>query len=120
MSKVIIILSLFFAFFFIGFAWLFSDLIDDVDEISFDSSTCGDGSLEGTCSANKPYYCSDGILVERASVCGCPSGLIQNKDSCISKFQTNPKIIHLKYTLRGEEYSFNYTTYKGMVDYLSE
>ena len=95
-------------------------MIDDVDEISFDSSTCGDGSLEGTCSANKPYYCSDGILTERASVCGCPKNTSQSKDSCISKFQTNPKTISLKYTLRGEEYTFNYTTYEGMVDYLSE
>ncbi len=120
MSKVMVILSLFFAFFFIGFVWLFSDLTDETKNIPFDNSMCGDGSLEGTCSASKPYYCSDGILVERASVCGCLSGLTQNKDSCISKFQTNPRIISLKYILRGEEYNFNYTVYDGMVDYLSE
>ena len=120
MSKVMIILSIFFVIFFIGFVWLFSDLVDVYKEVPYDNSMCGDGSLAGKCSADKPYYCSEGILIEKSSVCGCPSGLMQSKDSCISKFQTNPKMIPIKYTLRGEEHAFNYTTYEGMVSYLSD
>lgn len=120
MSKVMIILSLFFAFFFVGFVWLFSDLTDNFEEIPFDSSMCGDGSLQGTCSSSKPYYCSDGVLVERASVCGCPTGTAGSGESCISKFQTNPRTVPLKYILRGEEYNFNYTVYEGMTEYLSD
>lgn len=27
--------------------------------------TCGDGTFYGTCSLEKPYYCSNGILMEK-------------------------------------------------------
>ncbi|MBI2043597.1 hypothetical protein HYT25_04370 [Candidatus Pacearchaeota archaeon] len=120
MSKVMIILSIFFAVFFIGFVWLFSDLVETPKEIPFDNSMCGDGSLEGKCSINKPYFCSNGTLIARAEVCGCPANTTKSKDSCISEFQTNSKSIQLKYILRGNEYTFNYTAYEGMVEHLSE
>ncbi|MEK6842187.1 MAG: hypothetical protein AABX84_00065, partial [Nanoarchaeota archaeon] len=120
MSKMMIFLSVIFVIFFIGFIWLFSDLVDVFEEIPYDNSMCGDGSLEGKCSTNKPYFCSNGILIIKAEICGCPNGFIASKDSCISKFQTNPKTILLKYTLLGKEYTFNYTIYGGMVNHLSE
>jgi parallel beta-helix repeat protein len=37
------------------------------------SSSCTDGTLEGQCSASKPYYC-EGALVESCARCGCPEG----------------------------------------------
>lgn len=80
---------------------------------------CGDGTLEGECSLRKPYFCSDGILIEKASVCGCNKNLSVIEDSCISKYQIEPKNITLKYILRGEEKEINFVVYKGMVDYLS-
>ena len=36
--------------------------------------TCSDETLYGECSSNKPYYCDNGDLVPRCSLCGCSSG----------------------------------------------
>ncbi len=80
---------------------------------------CADGTFYETCSLRKPYFCSNGTLVEKASVCGCIKILTKKEDSCISKYQTNPKNITLKYVLRGEEKEIDYAVYGGMVDYLS-
>jgi len=82
--------------------------------------TCGDGTLEGNCSINQPYFCSEEILIERASICGCPNLTEINGDSCISPYQTNPKEINLKYFLKGEQKEINFTVYEGMADYLFE
>jgi hypothetical protein len=81
--------------------------------------TCGDGTLYETCSLRKPYFCLEGILVEKASVCGCPDILKEQEELCISKYQTNPKNISLGYILRGEKKEINYTVYEGMVNYIS-
>jgi len=32
---------------------------------------CTDGTYYNHCSANRPYFCSKGSLIEKASVCGC-------------------------------------------------
>ncbi len=80
--------------------------------------TCGDGTLYDSCSLRKPYYCSDGLLVEKASLCECQDILKRNGDLCTSEYQTNPKSISLKYILRGEENEIDFTVYKGMSDYL--
>ncbi len=80
---------------------------------------CGDGTLHNECSLRKPYFCSGGILVEKASLCECPSILTRDGDLCISKYQTNPKNINLKYILRGEKKTINFVAYQGMVDYIS-
>jgi hypothetical protein len=37
------------------------------------SQKCPDGTLYGQCSTNKPKYCENGNLVDRASLCGCPA-----------------------------------------------
>jgi len=83
------------------------------------SLTCGDGTLLNKCSIRKPYFCSGGILVEKASLCGCLEILTKKGDSCISKYQTNPKNINLKYILRGKEKNINFVVYKGMVEHIS-
>lgn len=82
--------------------------------------TCGDGSLYEQCSLNKPYFCSEGILIERASVCGCPDILIKNQDSCISKYQGDTKNISLKYILRGEKKEIDFIIYDEMYNYLED
>jgi len=79
---------------------------------------CGDGTAFGECSENKPYFCEDGVLVDKASICGCPEILYESGEFCISDYQTNPKEIDLDYTLRGEESTINLIVYKGMKDYL--
>ena len=84
-------------------------------------STCNDGSFYDTCNLNKPYYCDaeTGKLVEKASLCGCPDGMSKSGESCISKYQTDPKDIRLKYVLRGEERYLNFTVYSGLAQYVS-
>ncbi|MCK4552833.1 hypothetical protein KAT80_01385 [Candidatus Pacearchaeota archaeon] len=79
---------------------------------------CGDNSFYDTCSLTKPYFCLDGALLEKASVCGCPEILKREGDSCISDYQNSSKEITLKYVLRGEEKEINYVVYGGLVDYL--
>ncbi len=104
-----LILSLFIINFFFG-------------DISYDDffgdKTCGDGTFYEQCSLRKPYYCSNGLLFERASVCGCPEGLNRNGELCPSEHQKNPIELDLKYTLRGDEGELKYTVYEGMSDYL--
>jgi hypothetical protein len=84
------------------------------------TSVCGDGTVYGECSSRKPYFCERGILVERASVCGCSNLTIIQDDLCISKHQTNPKNVSLKYILRGDEKEIEIIVYQGIVDYLSK
>lgn len=86
---------------------------------SSSARTCGDGSLYGTCSISKPYYCSNGTLYLNSSVCGCPEGTSKKGDSCVSKYQTNAKNLTLNYVLDGVNGSVNFTAYKGMDSYLS-
>jgi len=81
--------------------------------------TCGDGTFYDNCSLNKPYFCSEGFLVEKASVCDCPNISTKSGDSCILEYQNNSKEITLKYILKGEEGEINYVVYEGMVDYLA-
>lgn len=83
--------------------------------------TCGDGSFYNTCDLNKPYYCNTDamLLVENATLCGCPDGMSKTGDICYSPYQTEPKEISLKYVLRGEEQYLNLTVYKGLADYIS-
>ena len=80
---------------------------------------CGDRTFYDSCSLTKPYFCSDGTLLEKASICGCPNDLEKEGDRCVSNHQSFPKEINLKYILRGEEKEINYIVYLGLVDYLS-
>jgi len=46
---------------------------------------CTDGTLYGQCSTNKPIYCDNGNLIDKCSICGCPSGQECHTDeSCIA------------------------------------
>ena len=81
---------------------------------------CNDGTFYNGCSLIKPYYCEEGILIEKASVCGCSNLTTKSEEICISKYQTNPKNISLNYVLRGEEGEIDFTVYQGMYDYLSK
>jgi len=89
---------------------------DRFDEVP----TCGDGSFYNTCSLDKPYFCEDGVLVERASVCGCVNGnshgleLIKQGDGCILPSSSNPLNLKLDYFLNGKSYSVNFTVYEGV------
>jgi hypothetical protein len=81
---------------------------------------CGDGTDYDECSNRKPYFCSNGTLIEKASICGCFENLTINGDSCFSQHQTKPKNITLNYVLKGEEGNITFVVYDGLADYLSK
>jgi len=82
--------------------------------------SCNDGTRYNECSNIKPYFCSNGVLIEKASICGCDKNLGIVSDTCVSSYQNGPKNITLHYVLRGEKREINFTVYKGMTDYLSK
>lgn len=88
-------------------------------EKSEENYDCGDESFNGFCSEIKPYYCSNDVLLENASFCGCSENLIVKGESCFSVYQNSSMEIKLKYFIRGEEKEINFTVYKAMADYLS-
>jgi hypothetical protein len=81
---------------------------------------CGDGTFYGNCSLTKPYFCSKGKLIDLASLCGCPDGFFVKNDSCVSIYQTKPKEISLKYTVRGKAYSTYFIVYDSFENYISK
>jgi len=85
-----------------------------------DKLVCGDDTDYDACSVNQPYFCEEGFLIERASVCGCPENLTLEGESCVSGYQTEPKEISLEYILRGETGEINFTVYEGVAEYLSK
>ncbi len=44
---------------------------------------CSDNTLYNQCTAQKPLYCYYGNYIEKASVCGCPTGKIPSGETCI-------------------------------------
>ena len=81
-------------------------------------SVCGDGTLEGECSSTKGYFCLEGKIVERASVCGCSEILVVEGELCASKYQTKPKKVFLKYFFEGKGEELGFIVYEGMKDYV--
>ena len=61
-------------------------------------SVCGDGAKYDSCSDRKPYFCEQGTLIEKASICGCFENLTIDGDFCVSEYQTEMKNIKLKLT----------------------
>jgi len=52
-------------------------------------TTCSDGTSYNQCSTNKPYYCNNGSLIERASQCGCPTGMQVQVETCVTSSTSN-------------------------------
>lgn len=52
--------------------------------LTITADICAGGVPWNQCdTANKPKYCQSGILIDKASVCGCPAGYVASGDSCI-------------------------------------
>jgi hypothetical protein len=81
---------------------------------------CADGTKYRSCSNVKPYFCSQGKLIEKSSVCGCPISSQVQGETCFSEYQFDSKNITLNYTLRGKQGNIDFVVYKGMEDYLSK
>lgn len=52
------------------------------NQTSIKTYTCLDGTPYNSCSSSKPKYCSNGVLINKASLCGCPSGQVASGDAC--------------------------------------
>ncbi|MDP3992040.1 MAG: hypothetical protein Q8P79_00855 [Nanoarchaeota archaeon] len=102
-------------FSFIVFLFLIGFLFGGQEKIQ-----CGDSTFYGSCSITKPYYCEQGILIEKAPVCGCGELSRIDGNSCITDLQTEPKNIQLQYLLDGEEKTLDFTVYQGLSDYVSD
>ncbi len=63
---------------------------------------CSDNTRYNECSQNKPYYCEDGNLVKKASICGCPQGLQINGTECVQIVKPEAKTREFEYVLKGE------------------
>ena len=48
-------------------------------------ATCADGTVTGQCSPTKPKMCVDGVLVDNATHCGCPTGTFKQGELCITQ-----------------------------------
>lgn len=80
---------------------------------------CGDGTFYNSCSLVKPYFCSQGSLVERASVCGCSAGLNKQGEKCTFIYQTGEKNVDFDYILDGTQNQISMPVYLGMEKYLN-
>ena len=82
--------------------------------------TCGDGTLHASCSLIKPYFCDQGVLMEKASACGCGDSMKASGDSCISKYSTGENNISFNYTLNGKYGLIDLIVYDGANNYVSK
>ena len=80
---------------------------------------CGDGTSYDVCSKTKPYFCENGLLIEKASICGCNNLSWQSVDLCYSRYESYPKEINLGYMLNEAKNHMNLIVYGEMTDYLS-
>ncbi|MFA5246458.1 MAG: hypothetical protein WC408_01035 [Candidatus Micrarchaeia archaeon] len=48
-------------------------------------NVCSDGTRNSTCSATKPYYCINNLLVNKSALCGCPEGFVAKNEYCVEK-----------------------------------
>jgi len=81
--------------------------------------TCGDDTFYDACSLNKPYYCEEGILVEKSLYCGCPEGMTKEGDFCVYGEFFNPRDLNFKYFFKGEMEEISFRAYEGVNDYVS-
>lgn len=56
---------------------------DNCVTIQAQQQTCTDGTLFGQCSPTRPLFCNNGVLINRATTCGCSSGQTASGDACI-------------------------------------
>ncbi len=66
-------------------------------------SKCADGTLYGQCSTNKPKYCHNGVLIDKASLCGCPFGYKTSDNRCILDISIKYKKIGIVYISESNE-----------------
>jgi len=77
---------------------------------------CADGTPYGQCSTNKPKYCDNGTLVDKASLCGCPAGSKISGNYCLIEAPSlNPRagLIVIRKGVSGENYAREIASSRG-------
>lgn len=95
---------------------LFNGYVGSSDSVEM--QTCGDGTFYDSCSLSNPLFCENGILVEKASICGCNSNEIKDGDSCKLSIFQGEKINSFEYVLDGERKEIILKLYSGVNDYV--
>jgi len=72
---------------------------------------CTDGTPYGQCSTNKPKYCENGSLIDKAYLCGCPLGYEVSNDQC-AKIKEIVLLIVDEYLYRDNEIKSRIDRYK--------
>lgn len=80
---------------------------------------CSDKTIYGECSDDKPFFCSNGNLIENVNKCGCSYEFIAEGNNCVSKYETGPSTVKLKYIVDGKTDYIEMTTYQGLSNYLA-
>ncbi len=77
---------------------------------------CVDGTLYSQCSIDKPKYCENGKLIDKASECSCPSGSKISSSHCIIELpflNQRSGLIVIKRGVSGENYAREIASSKG-------
>ena len=85
--------------------------------ITGDEKTCGDGTFYNSCSLDKPYFCDEGILKEKASICGCPENMYKEGEFCASDLFFNFSEEKFYYILNGKKDKIYMRVYGGVENY---
>ena len=80
---------------------------------------CGDGTPYSNCSLTKPYYCSNGDLIEKSSLCKCPEGFSGSNGACNSNLTQGKKTVLLSYVLDGEKKNLSFDVYQDAEAYFT-
>ena len=70
--------ALLFTLMFLPLAAISAD-VQNNQNTSMPQFACNDGTSYGSCSANKPFFCSGGALMANCSLCGCAAGYECNR-----------------------------------------
>ncbi|MBI2673395.1 hypothetical protein HYX19_03985 [Candidatus Woesearchaeota archaeon] len=61
---------------------------------------CSDGTKLASCSVNKPKYCfSNGVVLDKCDLCGCPNGLDCKSDGSCGSIEVIPEDDNLQEAL---------------------
>jgi len=73
---------------------------------------CIDGTLYGQCSTNKPKYCDNGSLIDKASSCSCPQDYEIFNNQCIEIKERMVVLVIDEYLRQDSETKFRIDRYK--------
>jgi len=96
------------------------NIVNEAKSIITALPTCSDGTNYGECSSTKPKYCYNGKLIDKCSLCSCPSGKICQNNACAVPVQNITCTINSdcgSSGLIGNYFCQNNDVYKNYINY---